>query len=119
MMKTVTEFATLNAETPIHAWGLMYADAAMNTAPPGENDAATESRVKELEGTNTLLVSADTAAKFSPNDFPMAVVVDQAGVVRFAGAIPTDSFNGDGYMQRIILRMATAEAMQRASDKGN
>ncbi|MGB6829876.1 MAG: hypothetical protein WBE41_17645 [Terracidiphilus sp.] len=114
MMKTVTEFATLNAETPIHAWGLMYADAAQNA-----DDPVAVSTAKELEGTNTLIVSSASAAKFSPNDFPLAIVVDHSGVVRFIGAIPTDSFNGNGYMQRIIVRMATAEAAPKASDKGN
>jgi hypothetical protein len=115
MMKTVTEFATLNAETPIHAWGLMYADASQNA-----DDAATESSAKELEGTNTLIVPAATAEKFAPNDFPLAIVVDRAGVVRFIGPIPADSFNGNGYMERIIVRMATAEASsQKLSDKGN
>lgn len=77
------------------------------------------STAKELEGTNTLIVSSASAAKFSPNDFPLAIVVDHSGVVRFIGAIPTDSFNGNGYMQRIIVRMATAEAAPKASDKGN
>jgi thiol-disulfide isomerase/thioredoxin len=115
MMKTVTEFATLNAETPIHAWGLMYADAAQNA-----DDAAAASSAKELEGTNTLIVSTATASKFAPNDFPLAIVVDRAGVVRFIGAIPTDSFNGNGYMERIIVRMATAEAAaQKVSDREN
>jgi hypothetical protein len=115
MMKTVTEFATLNAQTPIHAWGLMYADEAQDATDPG-----VESSAKELEGTNTLMVSSDTAQKFAPNDFPMAIVVDHAGVVRFIGPIPTDSFNGNGYMQRIIIRMATAEAAsQKVSEKGN
>lgn len=115
MMKTVTEFATLNAETPIHAWGLMYADAAQNA-----DDAATESSARELEGTNTLIVSALTATKFAPNDFPLAIVVDRAGVVRFIGAVPTDAFNGNGYVERIIVRMATAAAAsQKVSLKGN
>jgi hypothetical protein len=115
MMKTVTEFATLNAETPIHAWGLMYADAAQNP-----DDAAAESSARELEGTNTLIVSSDTATKFAPNDFPLAIVVDRAGVVRFIGPIPTDAFNGNGYIERIIVRMATAEAAaQKVSQKGN
>jgi hypothetical protein len=114
MMKTVTEFATLNAETPIHAWGLIYTDAAQNA-----DDPAAETSAKELEGTNTLVVSAATAARFAPNDFPTAIVVDRAGVVRFIGPIPTDSFNGNGYMERIIVRMATAEGAQKLSEKGN
>lgn len=114
MMKTVTEFATLNAETPIHAWGLMYADASQDA-----DDAAAESGAKELEGTNTLIVSSATAQVFAPNDLPMAIVVDHAGVVRFIGPIPTDSFNGNGYMERIIIRMATAEASQKMNEKGN
>ncbi len=115
MMKTVTEFATLNAQTPIHAWGLMYPDALQNP-----DDPAAESSAKELEGTNTLIVSPVTAARFAPIDFPLAIVVDHSGVVRFIGPIPTDSFNGNGYMERIIVRMATAEAAsQKASEKGN
>jgi thiol-disulfide isomerase/thioredoxin len=115
MMKTVTEFATLNAETPIHAWGLMYTGTAQSAG-----DLAMESSAKELEGTNTLIVSAGTAARFAPNDFPLAIVVDRAGVVRFIGVIPTDSFNGNGYMERIIVRMATAEAAsQKVSENGN
>jgi thiol-disulfide isomerase/thioredoxin len=114
MMKTVTEFATLNAETPIHAWGLMYADASQSA-----DDSAAVTSAKELEGTNTLVVSAVTAARFAPNDFPTAIVVDRSGVVRFIGPIPADSFNGNGYIERIIIRMATAEDAQKLSKKGN
>ena len=114
MMKTVTEFATLNAETPIHAWGLMYEDATQSGSDMGVDLGA-----KELEGTNTLLVSADSAAKFPANDFPTAVVVDHSGVVRFIGPIPTDSFNGNGYIGRIIVRMATVEAEGKTSESGN
>jgi thiol-disulfide isomerase/thioredoxin len=120
MMKTVTEFATLNAQTPIHAWGLMYTGTAESAGDQNSKDPGMDSSAKELEGTNTLVVSAVTAARFAPNDFPLAIVVDHNGVVRFIGVIPADAFNGNGYMERIIVRMATAEATsQKVSEKGN
>jgi hypothetical protein len=31
--------------------------------------------------------------------------VDHAGVIRFIGVIPSDAFNGDGYMEKVITRM--------------
>ena len=120
MMKTVTEFATLNADTGIRAWGLMYSSEphAATGAQPA-TDPALDAAIKELEGTNTLIVPAAAAEKFAPNDFPLAVVADSTGVIRFIGPIPADSFNGNGYMERILVRMAFAAAAAKTAEDGN
>jgi thiol-disulfide isomerase/thioredoxin len=101
MMKPLTEFAKMNADTPLHAYGLMSHDEADAKAP-----ASHGIDLKDLQETQTLIISAATAQNFGVLDFPTAIVVDGAGVIRFIGAIPTDAFNGDGYIGRVIQRMA-------------
>jgi hypothetical protein len=60
---------------------------------------------KELLGTDVLEVSEETAHSFGIADYPLGIVVDHTGVIRFIGALPSDAFNGDGYMEKILTRM--------------
>src|SRR5580658_3416920 len=78
MMRTLTEFAKVNAGTPLHAYGLVFADTSMIT------DSAThEGFLQELQGTSTFLVPADTPQTFGAQEFPLAIAIDSAGVARF------------------------------------
>jgi len=101
MMKTLTQFAAVNGDVPIHAYGLMFADET-----EGADPAAHEAKLKELQGTATMVVPATVATTLGAIDFPLGVVVDHGGVVRFIGAIPADAFNGDGYISKVLTRMA-------------
>lgn len=101
MMKTLTEFARVNKDTPIPAYGLVFEDDSVIPVPAGH-----EKLLGELQGTLTLVVPAATPAAFGAVDYPLGLVLDQSGIVRFIGAIPGDAFNGDGYMQKAIERMA-------------
>jgi thiol-disulfide isomerase/thioredoxin len=96
MMPTMTQFAEANADTPIYVYGLIFKENGEDTAP---------STQKELLGTDVLEVSEETAHSFGTADYPLGVVVDHAGVIRFIGALPGDAFNGDGYMEKVITRM--------------
>ena len=96
MMPTMTKFGVANEGTPIHAYGLIFNE-------PGEVTAAATQ--KELLGTNVMEISGETAHSFGTSDYPLGVVVDHAGMIRFIGALPSDAFNGDGYMERVITRM--------------
>jgi len=98
MMPIMTQFAAVNAETPIYAYGLIFKEAGEETAPDTE---------KELLGTDVMEVSAETAHSFGATDYPLGIVVDHAGVIRFIGVIPSDAFNGDGYMEKVITRMVS------------
>lgn len=101
MMPAMTQFGVANARTPIHAYGLIFEE-------PGEEEAPDTQ--KELLGTNVLEVSAETAHSFGTSDYPLGVVVDREGVIRFIGVLPSDAFNGNGYMEKIITRMIGAQA---------
>ena len=74
MMKTMTEFARVNASTPLRAYGLMFAEEG-----EGRAGAAREAMDKELQGTQTFVVPAETAKTLGALDFPTAVVVDGPG----------------------------------------
>ncbi len=103
MMKTLTAFAVANGHTPIHAYGLMFAEDPGGAANTSHEDAA-----KDVQGTATLLVAPETAKAFGAVDYPLAVVVDHAGTVRYVGVIPANAFDGNGYMERVLTRMGTA-----------
>ncbi len=103
MMKSLTEFAKVNKETPIHAYGLVFEDDSVIPAGPGH-----DLLMKELRGTSTFVVPASTAADLGAVEFPLGIVLDKAGKVRFIGAIPGDAFNGDGYIPKVIERMTGA-----------
>lgn len=96
MMPTMTQFGQVNMDTLIHAYGLIFKE-------PGEQQAPDTQ--KELLGTDVLEVSPETARSFGYGDYPLGVVVDHAGVIRFIGVLPSDAFNGDGYMEKVITRM--------------
>jgi thiol-disulfide isomerase/thioredoxin len=103
MMKTLTEFARANTDTPLKAYGLMFHEEpqAVGQLKPTED-------FKELLGTSTLMVAPETAQNLGVMDYPTAVVVDGTGMIRFIGLIPTDAFNGGGYIEKVIQRMVTA-----------
>lgn len=107
MMKTMTEFARVNATTPLHAYGLMFSETADDAGR-----AEREAMYKELTGTQTFLVPPETAKTLGVLDFPTAVAVDGQGIIRFIGLIPTDAFNGDGYMEKVLMRMAVEEGRE-------
>jgi hypothetical protein len=96
MMPTMTQFGVVNAETPIYTYGLIFKQSGEESAPGVE---------KDLIGNDVMEVSEDTARSFGTTDYPLGIVVDHAGVIRFIGVIPGDAFNGGGYMERVITRM--------------
>jgi hypothetical protein len=105
MMKTLTAFVVANRDVPIHAYGLMFPDESVTGAEPSR-----EANLKELQGTATLLVPAETAGTFAALDYPLGIVVDKAGLIRFIGAVPGDAFNGNGYIEKVLTRMAAKTA---------
>jgi hypothetical protein len=100
MMRTLTSFGAANGDVPIHAYGLMFPDQSVAGEHPSQ-----EENFKELQGTATLVVSAATAHIFGALDYPLGIVIDKAGLIRYIGVIPGDAFNGDGYIEKVIMRM--------------
>jgi thiol-disulfide isomerase/thioredoxin len=105
MMKTLTEFAEANKETPIHAYGLVFEDDAVL---PDKN--AHRALLDELNGSSTLVVPDSTPALVGAREYPFGIVLDTTGAVRFLGPIPSDAFNGDGYISKVLVRMASTQS---------
>ena len=96
MMPAMTKFGVQHADPIIRAYGLIFRE-------PGE-ELALDTQ-KELLGTNVVEVSAETAHSFGMSDYPLGLIVDHAGVIRFIGELPSAAFNG-GYMEKLIGKTA-------------
>jgi len=106
-MKIVTEFNKLNAEQGILAYGLVFHDDF-----GVKEDKPVALDWKDLEGTATLLVDPSTVRTLGAIDYPLGVIVDHAGVVRFAGVMPDVAFSGDNsYAERLLLRIIARETV--------
>lgn len=114
MMKTMTQFARVNATTPLRAYGLMFSEDG-----DGADAAGRAAMYKELAGTQTYVVPAETAKTLGALDFPTAVAVDNRGIIRFIGMIPPDAFNGGGYMEKVFMRMAVEKGKEIEREQGS
>ncbi len=104
MMKPLTEFATVNKGTSIHAYGLVFADDSVIPV-----QSAHEEIFKELRGTSTLVVPDTAPQTFGATDYPLGIVLDGTGRIRFIDSLPGDAFNGGGYIEKVIVRMASVD----------
>lgn len=100
MMKTLTEFAVINRNTPLHAYGLVFADDSFVLGK-----AAHDENFKQLTGTQTLEVPDTAAQSFGATDYPLGIVLDNTRTIRFIGLLPSNAFNGDGYISKVIVNM--------------
>lgn len=101
MMKAMSALAHPPAGQKFLAYGLMI----QATRAPGEVVPEADT-FKDLVGTSTMLVAPGTAAAFGATEFPMAVVMDRGGKVRFVGAIPSNAFEPRGLIEEIVNRSA-------------
>jgi thiol-disulfide isomerase/thioredoxin len=111
MMKTLTEFAGVNKDTPIHAYGLVFADDSVIPV-----QSAHEEIFKALRGTATLVVPDTTAQTFGATDYPLGIVLDRMGRIRFVDSLPGDAFNGGGYIEKVIQRMSAVSAKNESGE---
>jgi hypothetical protein len=102
MMKDLSAFAVANADTPIHAYGLVYPQKPENATEP--EPVSAEDLAKDLQGTNTFLVPASTAQTFAATDFPLGILLSAKGTIRTLDVLPIDAFRRDGYLEKMIRR---------------
>jgi hypothetical protein len=100
MMKALTGFALLNRNTAIHAYGLVFADDSVVLGK-----VAHEANFKQMAGTPTLVVSDTTAQVFGATEYPLGIVLDNTRTIRFIGHLPANAFDGDGYINKVIVNM--------------
>jgi len=78
----------------------VFQDDSVIPSPAGH-----EKLLKELKGTSTLVVPPSTVQTLGANEFPLGVVVEREGMVRFIGVLPVNGFNGDEFVEKTILRI--------------
>ena len=74
------------------------------TAPATPATPKTPSEL--LLNTQTLVVPPETIANFAAEDFPFVVVIDHAGIVRFAGSGPENLLMPGDFLDRIVEHVA-------------
>jgi hypothetical protein len=105
LMMGVMKFAIENGQTPIHAYGLLYSEDVAADAEDAGKVLHSENE-KQLAGTPTLEVPSQTAKTFGVVDSPLGVVLDSNGTIRFIGVLPSDAFNENGYIEKVLERMS-------------
>jgi hypothetical protein len=113
LVKTMVKFAIVNRDAPIHVYALLYSE----DSPADARDAGKllhAENEKELAGTPTLEVPAQTAQIFGVVDYPLGVVLDSNGTIRYIGVLPSDAFDGNGYIEKVFGRM-----FPKNTSKGN
>ena len=104
LVKTMVKFAIVNSDAPIHVYALLYSEDSPADAPDAGKLLHAENE-KELAGTPTLEVPAQTAQIFGVVDYPLGVVLDSNGTIRYIGVLPSDAFDGNGYIEKVFERM--------------
>jgi hypothetical protein len=71
-----------------------------------KSDRLCEARTEEISAVNRRVVgSAETARNFGTSDYPLGLIVDHVGVIRFIGELASAAFN-IGYMEKLIAKTA-------------
>ncbi|HEX3891833.1 MAG TPA: hypothetical protein VHW46_04605 [Terracidiphilus sp.] len=103
MMPEMSQFGATHPDTSLSAYGLIF---------KGDSEKATPGAQDDLLGSDVLEISADTARSFGSTDYPLGIVVDRAGFIRFIGTLPGDAFNSKGYMERVIVRIVGRQVVK-------
>lgn len=104
LVKTMAKFAIVNSDAPIHVYALLYSEDSPADAQDAGKLLHAENE-KQLAGTPTLEVPAQIAQTFGVVDYPLGVVLDGNGTIRYIGVLPSDAFDGNGYIEKVFERM--------------
>jgi thiol-disulfide isomerase/thioredoxin len=110
-MQGLSEFAAEHVAAKVHAVGLMVQDSKPETA--GKPEAGPLPDYRPLKGTETVAVTKEAVAVFSPVEYPLIVVTNPDGIVYFVGLIPDNAFVPNGYMEQVIGRIVGETAVVR------
>ena len=99
MMKQMAALARPPQGMKFFAYGLMM----QNTRPSGEV-VASDDNFKDVQGTPTMLVPQATAATFGAIEFPLGVVADKTGKIRYIGTLTSNAFDQRGFIEQVVNR---------------
>jgi hypothetical protein len=103
-------YVLLAEKTPDKAMLAAEAFAPRPTGPVAPVDPSTPAKPKTpselLLNTQTLVVPPETTELFAAGDFPFVVMVDHAGIVRFAGSAPETVLRPGDFLDRLVEHVA-------------
>ncbi|WP_263359975.1 hypothetical protein [Acidicapsa ligni] len=111
MMKPLSSLAIRQAESKVYAYGLVFEDGKESSAKAPHDWNFLDANEKELIGTPTLIVSPDTPGVFGADDYPLGVVTDTDGRIRFIGVLPTNALDPHGFVGEVVNRIASGRAI--------
>jgi hypothetical protein len=112
LVKTMTKFAAAHINAPIHVYALLYAPDS-SAGAQGAGKMLHAENEKQLTGTPTFEVPAQIAQTFGVVDYPLGVVLDRSGIIRFIGVLPGNAFEEKGYISKVLERMSPKIASKR------
>ncbi len=81
-------------------------DKAVMNGAPRESPEKLKTPSELLLNTQTLVVPPETTELFAAGDFPFVVMVDYAGIVRFAGSAPETALRPGDFLDRLVEHVA-------------
>jgi len=109
LVKTMTKFAAADSKAPFNVYGLLYSEDSP-AGPQDDGKVLHAENEKYPAGTPTLEVPAQVVQTFGVADFPLGVVLDRTGTIRFIGVLPGDAFEEKGYISKVLERMFAKSA---------
>jgi thiol-disulfide isomerase/thioredoxin len=103
-MAGLTEFAAEHVAAKVHAYGLVIRD---------DRSAVPPDSWKDLKPNSTYAVKPEAVQMLWAIDYPFLVVTDEHGLVYYVGAIPSNAFVPNGYMEQVIGRIVGELAVVR------
>jgi thiol-disulfide isomerase/thioredoxin len=91
MMTPMKAFDVANGTTPMHAYGLVFADKSIADIEGPQAAQASSANIKSLSGLPVLEIAPESVKIFGALDYPLAVALDESGIVRFVGVLPADA----------------------------
>lgn len=103
MMKDTPEGVSINSNNisvKYNQYGLLLPNKGK------EENQPLEEHFKTLLHTPTLLTTNDTFEKFGATDYPLGIVADKSGIIRFVGVLPPNAMQYGSYVFRKIAQIA-------------
>ncbi len=90
-----------------------HVDKTAASAEPGGPPEKQKTAAELLLGSQTIVVPPETTALFAADDFPFVVMLDHAGIVRFAGSAPETVLRPGDFLDRLVEHVAEFWPPQR------
>ena len=98
MSMNLTKAAVRMNQDDVHLYALLIQDP--NSLGPSYMSKSKATEV--LKGTPTLIVSPEMTSELAGTDYPLAIVTDSLGIIRFMQVAPSDALEPNGFLEQVV-----------------